>query len=127
MQILSGENQLRIVSIGEILWDIFGNEEFLGGAPLNFSANAQRLGNPVILLSAVGTDERGALALENLTALGLTTEYVQILSNRLTGTATVVNSKNGDSTFVIERSAAFDHLRLAFPRLREVQALNPDW
>ena len=126
-KIHGGENQLRIVSLGEILWDIFGNEEFLGGAPLNFSANAQRLGNSVALLSAVGTDERGALALEGLTALGITTDYVQILPNQLTGTATVSNCMNGDSTFVIERSTAYDHVRFDTPLLAELQAFNPEW
>jgi fructokinase len=60
-------------------------------------------------------------------ALGLTTDYVQILPHRLTGTATVLNSKNDDSTFVIERSTAFDHMRLDASLLAELQAFNPDW
>ena len=127
MRIHGGENQLRIVSLGEILWDIFGNEEFLGGAPLNFSANAQRLGNSVALISAVGTDKRGVLTLEGLMALGLTTDCVQILPNRSTGTATVANGKNGDPTFVFERPAAYDHVRLDGPLLAELQAFNPEW
>ena len=33
---------MRIVSIGEILWDVFPNGEHLGGAAFNFSAHARR-------------------------------------------------------------------------------------
>ena len=50
---------MRIVSIGEILWDVIGQAEHLGGAPLNFAAHAHKLGHEVFLVSAVGDDERG--------------------------------------------------------------------
>src|SRR5690242_16866929 len=32
-----------IVVLGEVLWDIFQDAIYLGGAPLNFAANIQRL------------------------------------------------------------------------------------
>ena len=54
---------MRIVSIGEVLWDVIGGSEYLGGAPLNFAAHAHKLGHEVYLLSAVGEDERGKRAL----------------------------------------------------------------
>ena len=41
--------QLQVVSLGEILWDVFAHAEFLGGAPFNFSVSLQRLGNGVAL------------------------------------------------------------------------------
>ena len=57
---------MRIVSVGEILWDVIGATEYLGGAPLNFAAHARKLGHEVFLISAVGEDERGRRALQNL-------------------------------------------------------------
>ncbi len=54
---------MRILSVGEILWDVIGQTEHLGGAPLNFAAHAQKLGHEVFLLSAVGDDKRGLRAL----------------------------------------------------------------
>ena len=33
----SGRPVVRIVSIGEVLWDVIGDQEYLGGAALNFS------------------------------------------------------------------------------------------
>ena len=50
---------MRILSIGEILWDVIGGKEYLGGAPFNFSVHAVRLGHNVKFLSAVGRDARG--------------------------------------------------------------------
>ena len=35
---------MQVLSVGEILWDVFPGSELLGGAPLNFPANAVRLG-----------------------------------------------------------------------------------
>ena len=46
---------MRVLSIGEILWDIFPDQERLGGAALNFSANIGRLGDSATLITAVGT------------------------------------------------------------------------
>jgi hypothetical protein len=42
------EFKLNVLSVGELLWDVFGEQEFLGGAPLNFSVASQRLDNPAI-------------------------------------------------------------------------------
>ena len=32
---------MRIISIGEILWDVYGDKEFVGGAPFNFSVHSR--------------------------------------------------------------------------------------
>ncbi len=71
---------MRIVSVGEILWDVIGDREYLGGAPLNFAAHARQLGHEVFLLSAVGEDDRGRRALRGLRERGISTEFVQVLS-----------------------------------------------
>ena len=60
---VAGDRNVRIVSIGEILWDLIGQSEYLGGAPLNFAAHARNLGHEVFLVSGVGDDERGRRAL----------------------------------------------------------------
>jgi fructokinase len=68
---------VRIVSIGEVLWDVIGDKEYLGGAALNFAAHAARLGHTVFFVSAVGKDERGRRVLERMAELGLSTRYVR--------------------------------------------------
>lgn len=118
---------MRIVSIGEVLFDVIGEQEFLGGAPLNFSAAAQRLGNTVTLLSAVGGDARGAKALNAMRELGLTTAFVQSLSACPTGTAIAVTDAAGNASYVIDRPAAFDCVQADAGLLGRLAATQPEW
>ncbi len=118
---------MRVISLGEVLWDVFKDLEFLGGAPLNFSAYAQRLGNSVLLLSAVGDDARGRRAASQMSAIGLSTEFLQMVTERPTGTAVVVTDHSGSATYVIERPAAFDCVHVDRPILSRLQEFDPEW
>jgi fructokinase len=118
---------LQILSLGEVLWDKFGDQEFLGGAPLNFSANSRRLGHDVALLTAVGSDERGERALRAMEEMDLSTSFVQTSVERPTGLAIVSTDGAGNGTFVIPRPAAFDTLKLDGALLSLIQNLQPDW
>ena len=50
---------MNVITVGEVLWDIVGQEEHLGGATFNFSAHLSRLGHKVSFISGVGADELG--------------------------------------------------------------------
>ena len=52
-------NELKIIGLGEIVWDRFRDYERLGGAPLNFAYFASQLGAEAYVISAVGKDEAG--------------------------------------------------------------------
>lgn len=118
---------MQIISTGEILWDIFDKEELLGGAPLNFSASLHRLGHSVWLVTGVGMDERGEGTIRRMTELGLSTDFVQRIPDRYTGTATVTLDSDGHATFVIPRPAAFDSLCVDNDLLSRLEALHCDW
>jgi len=118
---------MRIVSVGEVLWDVIGDTEFLGGAPLNFAANLQRLGNSVVLLTAVGDDSRGRRVLAQMRELGLTTEYIQIVTEQPTGTAEVSTDASGSASFLIRRPAAFDLFVADDSTLARLRLFRPDW
>ncbi len=118
---------MRIVSVGEILWDVIGDSEYLGGAPLNFGAHAQKLGHEVMLLSAVGDDARGNRALELLRKRGMSTEFVQMLPGQSTGTAEVDLDSEGKPTFRIVRPAAYDFVDLNSTDLRRIAEVQPEW
>jgi fructokinase len=62
---------VNIISVGEVLWDVMGDSEHLGGAPFNFAAHSRRLGHDVKFVSTVGTDERGERVLQRMEELGL--------------------------------------------------------
>jgi fructokinase len=118
---------VRIVSVGEILWDVIGENEYLGGAPLNFAAHAQKLGHEVFPLSGVGADKRGRKALDLLKARGMSTEFVQVLNDKPTGTAEVELDMEGKPTFRIVRQVAYDFVDLSNAELKRIAELKPDW
>ena len=108
----AAEEAIRVLAVGEILWDIFDGTEILGGAALNFSANIQRLGGAATLISGVGADDRGYRAIDDMKNLGLSTEAVQAVAGVATGIALVQSDRSGDTTFHIPRPAAFDRIDL---------------
>jgi len=118
---------VRVVSVGEILWDVIGGREYLGGAPLNFAAHARQLGHEVFLLSAVGEDARGRRALESLQERGMSVEFVQVLRGKQTGTAEVELDPDGKPMFRIVRPAAYDFVELNQAQLQRIAQLQPHW
>lgn len=118
---------MRILSVGEILWDVIGQSEHLGGAPLNFAAHAQKLGHEVFPLSAIGDDARGHRALELLRRRGISTDFIQVLHDKPTGTAEVELDLDGKPTFRIVRPAAYDFVDLSASDLQALVRLDPDW
>lgn len=118
---------MKIVSVGEILWDVFSDAEYLGGAPFNFAAHAHRLGHEVLFVSAVGGDPRGASALERMRELGLSTRFVGRTSEAPTGIVPVILDSAGQPHFTIERPAAYDFVSLSKDDLAELSAPPADW
>jgi fructokinase len=124
---LDEDGSVRIVSIGEIIWDGIGQSEYLGGAPLNFAAHARTLGHEVFLVSAVGDDARGERALSGLRELGVSSEFVQIAAAKCTGTAQVELDTDGKPMFRVIRPAAYDFVRVTTQQLQRIADLRPDW
>ena len=118
---------MNFISIGEVLWDVVGEAEHLGGAPLNFSAHAAKLGHGAYLISAVGSDSRGGRALREIRALGLSTEYVSELPEYPTGYVTVTLDQSGEPGFTIHHPAAFDFVELSSAQLEKLAGIEPSW
>lgn len=118
---------MKVISIGEVLWDVVGQQEHLGGAPFNFAAHLKRLGNEVWFVSAVGADTRGARVLERMEAMGLATRYISRNADLATGAVTVTLRPDGQPQFVIHRPAAYDFPRLSSSDLQELGSQSTDW
>jgi fructokinase len=117
----------RVAAIGEILWDLFDNSKTLGGAPLNFAAHTARLGSQVLLVSAVGDDDLGHCALAAIRNSGVDTRFIQRAPSLRTGAARVQLGPNGQTSFRIERPAAYDLVSLSAEDCREIAAWSPQW
>lgn len=118
---------MKIISVGEVLWDVIGGEEHLGGAPLNLAAHARQLGHESLLVSAVGNDERGDRALASVARLGLETRFIARSHRWPTGTASVALDAQRQPRFTIHRPAAYDDLRLGASELQKLLSMPPDW
>ena len=118
---------VKIISLGEILWDVFPDAEYLGGAPFNFAAHARRLGHDVFFVSAVGDDHRGQSALAKMEQLDLSTRFVQRLTSGATGIVSVSLDPAGQPTFTIHRPAAYDLVSLGPGELAELSSPEADW
>ena len=116
---------MHIIGVGEILWDLIGDSEYLGGAVLNFSVQSARLGNRVSLVSAVGDDPRGRLALSKARDLGLSTRFIRTVPDHPTGIVTVTVDDGGQPSYVIHRPAAYDFAALDAADFTELA--SPDW
>jgi fructokinase len=102
----------NIIAIGELLWDVFPDQQRLGGAPANFAIHcAQLSGNEheVALVSAVGDDELGTAALAAINNTRVNSELVSTVAHP-TGQVRVTIDGNGSPSYEIAADVAWDYL-----------------
>ncbi|NOY57956.1 MAG: carbohydrate kinase, partial [Calditrichaeota bacterium] len=104
--------KFKIAGLGEVLWDIYGEQKFLGGAPANFAANVHFAGHHGIILSRVGNDVLGIELLQQLHKLGVDDSFIQKDDLKPTGTVRVSVDENGIPSFECNRDVAFDNMEL---------------
>jgi fructokinase len=100
-----------VVCFGEILWDVLPTGPQPGGAPFNVAVHLHQLGQPVALISRVGTDEPGRELLAFIAAKGLATTYVQHDPSHPTG---IVKADVHDATevvYTIVQPVAWDYVQ----------------
>lgn len=101
----------KILSIGEIIWDIYPDKKTIGGAPLNFAAHAVLCGAESALISAIGQDTLGEEALCTLKAFGVDCRYIK-QNNKPTGQCVVTLDSNAIPSYNVLRGVAYDHIEL---------------
>ena len=102
--------QFKIAGLGEILWDIYGENKYLGGAPANFAAHVQQAGHKGIILSRVGEDKLGKALRNRLVDMQLESNYLQNDPIHPTGTVLVTLDQAGVPSFQCTKNVAFDYL-----------------
>lgn len=115
---------MKIMAVGEIIFDVFGNEAEIGGAPLNFCAHCSLLGAESALVSAVGNDKLGEKALKYLADFGVETSFVQTNSSP-TGMC-IVTLNNGIPSYEIKKDAAYFNASLTAKTVEKIKEFNPD-
>ena len=99
---------MKIISFGEIIWDIYPDASHIGGAPLNFAAHAAQLGAEAQLISAVGDDALGEAAREALSRFGVDDSAVATVSGKPTGQCLVTLDEESKPHYDLLADAAYD-------------------
>ena len=102
----------RILSVGEIIWDVYPTSREIGGAPLNFAAHCAICGAESLLLSALGKDELGEAAYAMLARVGVDSRFVATV-DAPTGQCTVTLDAQGVPHYCIEKDVAYDRISLS--------------
>lgn len=99
-----------ILSLGEVLWDVFPDGKTLGGAPANVAWQVSQMGAQAHIVSAVGDDELGREAISRLKKMGLGISTISVLQGVPTSTVDARIDSSGAATYTIHENVAWDHL-----------------
>lgn len=100
---------MKVLTFGEILWDIYPEDKFIGGAPLNFAAHFVKCGGNSSILSAVGKDELGDETIDAVKGLHVGTEYITKVPAQ-TGKCLVTLDKNSVPRYDLLSDVAYDYI-----------------
>jgi len=102
--------KINVISFGEVLFDVFGEEKKIGGAPLNLALRTASYGFPVSMISAVGNDEDGKVILEYTKENALEAGGIIVSPEHETGIVQVSLNERGSATYEIKFPSAWDFI-----------------
>lgn len=100
---------MKLLAFADIIWDVYPDTAVIGGAGLNFCAHAVKCGMMGDLYSAVGKDEYGKRALQELCRLKVGRRFVQ-KNSFVTGKSIVTLSEGGQPSFEVLQNTAYDNI-----------------
>ncbi len=100
----------KIICFGEVLWDALPKGIYLGGSPLNVALNLSNLGEDSSIISAVGTDLLGSLAIKSVAQKGLSTDFIQ-KNEHPTSIVEVDVDYQGEPNYIIHENVAWDFIQ----------------
>ncbi|MBT3275676.1 MAG: carbohydrate kinase [Spirochaetales bacterium] len=103
---------MNVLSFGEILWDIIEGRPYLGGAVFNLTAHLSLMGAGAAIISALGNDDLGRKALQDIQGYGIEADFIEKDHPRPTGTVDVFLDQKGHPDYTIHENTAWDNLSL---------------
>ncbi|MCP4724029.1 MAG: carbohydrate kinase [bacterium] len=104
------KNNFVLAAVGEVLWDIYPEGRYPGGATFNFIHHVEQLGQKGVLFSRLGDDPDGRELLEIMREKNYNTDFVQIDKNNPTGYVKVTLDENKVPSFKGADNAAYYYL-----------------
>lgn len=105
-----GNTKINAVCFGEVLFDVFGGEKKIGGAPLNLALRIASFGFPVSMISAIGNDEDGQIIGNYIKENQIDTSGIITTQNYDTGIVQVTLNERGSATYEIKFPSAWDYI-----------------
>ncbi len=101
---------MKVLSFGEILWDIYPDKKYIGGAPFNFAAHLAKHDEEIYMLSCLGKDGLGEEALLCLKECGVLTDFVSLSTVKQTGQCLVTLDENAVPSYDLKQDVAYDYI-----------------
>ncbi|MBQ2614190.1 MAG: hypothetical protein IJB80_02530 [Clostridia bacterium] len=101
---------MKLLSFGEILWDVYPASQHLGGAPLNLAAHAVLQGCEAWTVSAVGQDALGEKACAEVEMFEVHSEYIYRHPQKDTGRCMVTLDEKGVPSYNLLTDVAYDFI-----------------
>jgi len=98
---------MKVIGIGEVVWDMLPGGKQLGGAPVNFLYFCAQLGLQAYPVSAIGNDDLGKETLQALQKAGMDLSYIQ-RNNLPTSRVLVTLDASGVPSYEIVENVAWD-------------------
>jgi fructokinase len=114
--------QFKIAGVGEVLWDVFGDNKMFGGAPANCACHCSTLGADAYVISCMGNDKAGHNGLDFLANHGVNISGIAINEEFETGIVNVELDTEGKPEYEIRENVAWDHI----PFIREMMEIAPE-
>lgn len=100
---------MKALSFGEVLWDVYPDNKYIGGAPLNYAAHFVKCGGEAYIASAVGNDDLGTETYTAIQNLRVNTEYITRCEKQ-TGRCMVTLDENSVPSYNLLEDTAYDYI-----------------
>lgn len=115
---------MKILAVGEIIFDVFNGEAEIGGAPLNFCAHCAARGAESAIVSGIGSDEFGETAIKYLENFGVKTDFV--FKNEFQTGRCLVTVENGSPSYNVLCPSAYDKISLTDSDVDNIKKFGAD-
>jgi fructokinase len=116
--------QNKVITIGEILWDVFPEGKKAGGSSMNVALNLHKQSIESNFISAIGNDENGRELFNFLANNHFATGLIQVNSELPTSTVVVQLDENHQATYTIKQPVAWDDIKITAENIAAVKAAD---
>ncbi|MDT0647948.1 carbohydrate kinase [Zunongwangia sp. F260] len=115
------KQDIKAICFGEVLWDVFPDEERIGGAPLNVASRLSSFGINTEIISRVGNDKKGEKLISYLKSNNIEVKNIAKDEKYPTGVVNVSLSSGGSATYEIAYPVAWDKIAISEEIIRSVR------